>query len=242
MSRSNTTPRRVRIESGIYERPDGRLEIGWRDARGTLRWRVVDGKLKAARAALVQAHAKRARGEDHGANPRLSFAEASEGWWKVHRAGIRPRTQEAYSNGLKHLLAYFGTQRLSRITPSEVAGYVAAKQHGEGLAGWTVRGHLTVLSLIFGYASRHLGFREPNPVALLERGERPSTDDEKPRRILSSEELSRLLAAVPAQHGLIFRTAAETGLRLAEVLGLTWQDVGYTDQTITVAAQLVVLC
>jgi integrase len=58
-------------------------------------------------------------------------------------------------------------------------------------------------------------------------GEHPNTDDEKPKRNLSSEELARLLAAVPSKHRLIFRTAAETGLRLAEVLGLTWQDVSY---------------
>ncbi len=237
MNKAKPTPRRVRVESGIYERPDGRLEIGWRDARGKLRWRVVEGKLKAARAALAQEHAKRARGEDCGANPRLTFDEASDSWWRVHSGTIRPRTQGAYSNGLKHLRAYFGTQRLSRITPAEVASYVVEKR-GEGLKGWTIKGHLTVLSSVFKYASRHLGFREPNPVALLERGERPNTDDEKPKRVLSSDELARLLAAVPSKHRLIFRTAAEAGLRLAEVLGLTWQDVGFSDQTITVAFQL----
>src|SRR5437764_6123036 len=110
MSKLKITPRRVRVESGIYQRPDGRLEIGWRDARGKLHWRVVDGKLKAARAALAQEHAKRVRGEDYGANPRLSFSEASESWWRVHSRGIRPGTQITYSNGLKHLRGHFDTQ------------------------------------------------------------------------------------------------------------------------------------
>src|SRR2546423_14286668 len=117
MTKADTTPRRIRVESGIYKRPDGRLEIGWRDARGKLRWRVVDGKLKAARAALAQEHAKRARGEDYGANPRLSFSEASERWWEAHSGNLRPETQVSYQTGLKHLRAHFGTQRLSRITP-----------------------------------------------------------------------------------------------------------------------------
>jgi len=237
MSRSNTTPRRVRVERGIYKRPDGRLEIGWRDARGKLRWRAVDGKLKAARAALATEHAKRARGEDYGANPPLSFTEASKLWWDAHSPTLRPRTQETYLTALKHLRAYLGAQRLSRIGASEAAGYVAAKRR-EGYAGWTIKGHLTVLSSVFNYASRHLGFREPNPVALLERGERPSTDDEKPKRILSSDELEQLLAAVPAKHRLIFQTASETGLRLAEVLGLTWQDVSAEEQAITITHQL----
>jgi integrase len=237
MSDQNTTPRRVRVERGIYERRDGRLEIGWRDARGKLHWRVVDGKVKAARAALAQELARRARGEAYGANPRLTFTEAAERWWSAHSSRIRPRTQDTYSSALKHLRAHFGTQRLSRIGASEVAGYVAAKR-GEGFKGWSIKGHLTVLSLVFKYSSRHLGFREPNPVALLERSERPSTDDAKPKRVLSSEELERLLAAVPSAYRLIFRTAAETGMRLSEVLGLTWEGVSYADQTITVAAQL----
>jgi hypothetical protein len=41
--------RRTRVEPGIYRRPDGRLEIGYRDATGKQRWRVVDGGIKLAR-------------------------------------------------------------------------------------------------------------------------------------------------------------------------------------------------
>ena len=93
MNNAKPTPRRIRVESGIYERPDGRLEIGWRDARGKLHWRVVDGKLKAARAALATEHAKRARGEDYATNPRLGFTEASEAWWDAHHWRIRPATR-----------------------------------------------------------------------------------------------------------------------------------------------------
>jgi hypothetical protein len=52
---SNDIPRRIRVESGIYKRPaDGRLEIGWRDAQGKQRWRVVEGGIIAARKALAQ--------------------------------------------------------------------------------------------------------------------------------------------------------------------------------------------
>jgi integrase len=236
MSKSNTTPRRIRVESGIYERPDGRLEIGWRDARSKLRWRVVDGKLKAARAALAQEHAKRARGEDHGANPRLSFDTAADAWWEARVTRLRPATQRAYGPALKHLRAHFGRQRISSITPADVAAYVAAKS--DDLKGWTVKGHLTVLSAVYRYANRHLGVTAPNPVSALDGVERPKTDDSKPKRILNTGELSRLIAAVSPRHRLIFRLAAETGCRLAEVLGLTWEDTDVKGQAITFAYQL----
>jgi integrase len=235
MSKSNTTPRRVRIESGIYERPDGRLEIGWRDARGKLRWRVVDGKLKAARAALAQEHAKRARGEAVAADPRLTFDAAAEVWWEARVTRLRPATHRAYGPALKHLRAHFGRQRIASITPADVAAYVASKGH---LKGWTLKGHLTVLSAVYRYANRHLGVTAPNPVSALDSVERPKTDDSKPKRVLNDQELSRLIAAVNPRHQLIFRLAAETGCRLAEALGLAWEDVDVKGQAITFAYQL----
>ncbi len=53
---ATTTPRRVRVERGIYKRTgtDGKdqFEIGYRDAQQTQRWQRVDGGIMAARAAL----------------------------------------------------------------------------------------------------------------------------------------------------------------------------------------------
>lgn len=230
-----TAARRVRVETGIYRRPDGRLEIGWRDARGKLRWQAVEGGIKAARGALAQEHARRARGEAVTADPRLTFNDAADAWWEARVSRLRPGTQRAYAVGLKHLRAHFGTQRMARITPTDVAVYVSAK--GD-LKGWTVKGHLTVLSAVFKYAIRHLGVTAPNPVGMLDRVERPSTDDEKPKRILNASELDSLVASVDVRHRLIFRLAAETGCRLAEALGLTWQDIDLDRQTISFATQL----
>jgi integrase len=59
-------------------------------------------------------------------------------------------------------------------------------------------------------------------VAALDRVERPRADDEKPKRILTADELARLVAAVPDRYRLIFEFAAQTGARLGEALGVTW--------------------
>jgi hypothetical protein len=80
---SSTHPRRERVERGIYRRPDGKLEIGFRDAQGKQRWRVVDGGITAARAQLATEHAKRARGERVAADPRLRFNDAADAWWNA---------------------------------------------------------------------------------------------------------------------------------------------------------------
>jgi hypothetical protein len=66
MSKGSSPSRRERVEPGIYSRTDatGRqaFEIGFRDAQGRQRWRRVEGWIKAARAALAEAHATRSLG------------------------------------------------------------------------------------------------------------------------------------------------------------------------------------
>lgn len=239
MSVQNASPRRVRVEPGIYRRPNGTLEIGYRCAQGKQRWRVVEGGIRAARKTLAEAHAQRARGERVAADPRLRFSDASKTWWDARVVKLRPATQSAYGAGLKHLSRpeNFGRARMTDITADDVARYVSAQQ-AAGLRGWTIKGHLTVLSSVYSYSARHLGLVGVNPVSLLDRVERPSTDDEKPKRILDGFELERLLNAVDRDYRVLFDLGAETGARLAEVLGLTWQDLDFEAETVTFIYQL----
>jgi hypothetical protein len=49
MATTVAAPRRSRVERNIYRRPDGKLEIGYRDSTGKPRWKVVEGGITAAR-------------------------------------------------------------------------------------------------------------------------------------------------------------------------------------------------
>jgi integrase len=230
-----------RREPGIYTRQstsgDITFEIGWRDAQSKQRWRRVDGGLKAARAALAVEHARRGRGERVSADPRLRFDDAANAWWLARAVKLRPATQSAYRAGLVHLRDHFGKARMTDIGPSEVAAFVS-KQQAAGFKGWTIKGQLTVLGSIFTYAARHLRFVGVNPVSLLDKTERPSSEDERPKRILSSDELTNLLDAVDESYRLLFELAAETGGRLSEVLGLTWECVDFDGGSIHFVQQL----
>lgn len=233
---SSAPERRTRVEKGIYRRADGAYEIGWRDAQGKQRWRRVQGGLRAARAAYGEAIAHRARGERVG-DPRLTFNGAADAWLASRVERLRPSTQSAYGAALKHVRAALGQRRLTDIQAADVAAYIARRQSA-GAKGWTIKGELTVISGTFKYASRHMSYAGPNPVAQLDRVERPSTDDEKPKRILTAAERDRLLAAVNEPYRLLFTTAAMTGGRLGEVLGLTWGDVDLEEDALTFAYQL----
>src|SRR5205807_10079868 len=140
---------------------------------------------------------------------------AADAWGDARVVKPRAGTQNADAAALKQVRDYVGKQRMTHITPTDVAGDVSKKQSEPretrrkprdarqtdvtqenvvcGFKGWTIKGHLTVLSSVFTYAARHLGLNAQNPVSLLDRVERPSSDDEKPRRVMNVDELTKLL-------------------------------------------------
>jgi Phage integrase family len=196
-----------------------------------------NGTALAGQARHANAHSARARGERVGADPRLRFDDAATAWWEARVTRLRPATHSAYAAGLAHLRRRFGGARMTDITPSDVAKFIAEQQRA-GLKGWTIKGQMTVLSSIFAYSGRHLGLVGVNPVSVLHRVERPSSDDERPKRLLRPPELRRLLDEVDEPHKLLFELAAEAGCRLAEALRLVWGEVDFAEQTVTFTSAL----
>ena len=227
--------RRERVERGIYRCPNGKLEIGWRDASGRQRWKKVDGGVKAARAALAREHAKRASGGQEPENPRLTFSAAADAWWGS------PASLAAQLDRDLRTASALPPRPLRRdasdgIGPSEVLRWLTIAKR-EGTAGTTLRKRLTVLGAIFDFANRHLGHPGANPVRALDRSERPKSDSE-PKRTLTDDELAELLDAIPLPHRLLFELLAETGMRKSEAAGLTWDHLDLSAMTIAVRRQL----
>jgi integrase len=229
--------RRTRVEPGIYTRPDGRYEIGYRDAQGRQRWRVVEGGIAAARKQLTAAKAQRDRGDHTATNPRLTFDRAADEWLAARVSRLAPNTQTTYAAHLKHLRKRFGRTKLAAIASGDVARYVAELERA-GVPGRTQRGRLAVLSGVFTYAGRHLGHAGASPVSLLDRVERPSVDEEREHHVLTGDDLNALLAAADDDDRLMFVLAAQTGARKGEVLGLTWHDIDVPGRTLHIDRQL----
>jgi integrase len=227
MSSANPTPRRVRVpgdrNSNIYKRYDGQLEVGYRDSGGKQRWIGPYATITLARVARDEVLAKKGRGEIVQPNPRLRFGDAADAWWEAQAMKLRKSTQNAYGASLTHLRAEWGTTRLDAITASGVADFIGRLERA-GYKGWTLRGHLTVLGRVFAYAIRYLDWHGANPVPTLDKSERPKSDA-RDKRILSGEELQRLLAAIDPEYALLFAFTAATGCRLGEALGLRWHGV-----------------
>lgn len=114
---------------------------------------------------------------------------------------------------------------------------VAAWSEGNERALAPTRAKIALITLqqVCRFAVRR-SWMPTNPVTKLEPGEKPRWT---PREvsILEGEDLARVLAHTDG-YRLLFETLVFTGLRIGELLGLTWADVDFARGTIHVHRQL----
>jgi integrase len=270
---SGAKPRRVSVKNhrGVYYRelPAGRrrYEISFTDSDGVRRWKVVDGGLEDAQAALDEIRQRKRRGE----RIKPSTLTIAEVWrpWLDGQAQLRERTRDRYRVAFEcQVVPRLGHVRVSELNEDHVSRLIALMRDGlqptrdaygrrierprtrrvrdeQGrwvekplgpYSGWTIRATLTPLSRLMSHCVRR-GMAAANPVAKLERGERPAVG-RREMRILEAAEIDRLLAAASKRYRPLLATAAFTGLRLSELLGLTWADVDFENGVVRVRKQL----
>jgi integrase len=226
---SGEAPRRERIERNIYRRPDGGLEVGFRDSTGVQRWRAVEGGILAARKRRDELLARRGRGEPIPANPRLRFGEAAGRWLSGPVQDLRESTQSGYRNAVEqHLRPLFGGHRLDSITPDDLAALVRAMREG-GKSEATIVVALGVLGRIYKFAARRLGWQGTNPATLMLPSERPKLSLAKRKPIFTAEQIEQTIVAASKPYRTLFTVAALTGARMSELCGLIWADVRLDD-------------
>jgi integrase len=131
------------------------------------------------------------------------------------------------------LIPYFGALELHEITPFHVSQFIA-KRLKEGVRKSTINRELTVLKKMLNLAI-DWGFEiAKNPVV---KGNYFSEEEYKRDRILTAEEEGRLFEAASGHLRPILLCALVTGMRLSEVLGLTWDNVDLERRQITVRAE-----
>lgn len=230
MTKATPPPRRTSVERNIYQRPDGKYEIGYRDSSSRQRWEVVQGGIKAARALRDSKLGAKASGEIVRPNPRLTFGAAADKWMAHQVTGLRPNSQRAYKIALDtHLRPRWAKRRMDRMSVGDAAKLVRELRE-EGKSEHTIAGVLRAASRVFKFAARHMAYNGPNIVAMLDSGERPKLARAKRRRIFTGDELAQTIAAAGTSWRPLFALAGTTGLRLGECLGLHWADVHLTDE------------
>lgn len=213
----STAPRRVRVERGIYRRPTGVLEVGFKDEIGRQRWRTVDGGILAARKLRDDLSAKRARGECVSPKSKLRFGDAAEAWLAGPVLDLRETTQVKYRCMVnEHLRPRFDGRRLDGLTADDLARLVR-ELRSEGKSEATIAVVLGVVGRIYKFAVRRLAWNGTIPTTLMLQSERPRVSQAKRRPIFGGEELEQTIATAQEPFRTLFTVAALTGARISEI-------------------------
>jgi integrase len=201
---------------------------------GRQRWKVVPGGLRDAEAALEEVRSRLRRGERVA--PTKKTLEETAHDWLEGRSDLRAGTLENYRWAMeRHVNPRLGSRKVSDVTEDDIAALIASMR-SEGYQGWTVRAVLTPLGGVLAHAERR-GLIGTNPMRRLHRGERPRIAPRE-MRILSRDDVERLVRVAPEKHRTLLTTAVFTGLRLGELLGLTWDNVNFDVGQVNVRRQL----
>lgn len=147
------------------------------------------------------------------------------------------RTLERYRSHLEgHVVPTLGHLEVRKVSADHLARLVRISRE-KGLAPWTIKGMLTPLGRVLSLAQRR-GLIVENPLKRLQPEELPKGVAKDPPRVLSREEIARLLARAPERYRPIIGIAALAGLRQAEVLGLRWLELDFKAGVLKVRHQL----
>ena len=144
---------------------------------------------------------------------------------------LKISTQRRYRQTLNyHLLPAFGSTRLMDLTAVAVQRFVLDKM-AAGL-GWEAANHLrNLISKLFTTAKRWGLFAGENPASAVELPEKTPVRE---KHALNAEQTRAVLAALREPARTMVMLAAQTGMRVGEILALRWEDVDFTAGTIHV--------
>lgn len=147
---------------------------------------------------------------------------------------LKPRTIELYKETTeRYIKKEIGYLKLTELNQIILYNFLREKQKQYSLS--TIGNIKNVLSNSFNLAVRSgiLPFNPLNGVKLSSKGYNDSRKQEK--RALTLEEMNSLLEAVKdSRYYIPCILALHMGLRRGEILGLTWDDIDFENQTISV--------
>ena len=219
-----------------YRLPDGRQVQKKLGPAWTRRGRPAAGYFTKAlaQAWLDSTLADARRGELPGmVRTGATFADAAAEWLRYSERdrAVKPSTLSGYVVEANVLNREFGEKRIEDFTPEFLERWKGDFSARRNLSNRTVQKYIVALHGIFKRAMKVYGLPR-NPMTIVER---PRLERRAGIDVLSRPEVDSLVhAASTAQDGVLYLTAAFTGLRLGELLGLRWEDVDFAADTIRV--------
>jgi integrase len=156
-----------------------------------------------------------------------TLAELLDRYASEHAARRANHRRELTS--IKNLTGFFGNPRLDHITPKLIVAY-KNKRYTDGVKPATINRELATLKKAFNLARREWEWCTENPVCRVSMERENNTRG----RWLTMEEEQRLLQTISPRLRDLIIFALNTGMRMGEILALTWAGVDLFRRTVTV--------
>lgn len=234
---------RERVEKGLYRQGDVYLACVTPEGSRQARWKTLGrvGVMEARRLREEFVNQLR-RGELPAPGTRkVTFGDVARAWLEtverlVELDELAPRTRDGYREGIeRHIYPEFEHRPIVSIGPDDLVRW-HTQQRLTGVSAWTIRKRWMPFRLALGHGARH-GIIPTNPADQLTRRERPKPGPTRVRH-LSRDELSRLMHETPRRYRVAVATGLFAGLRISELLGLTWDDVDFDQRVLRVRWQM----
>jgi integrase/recombinase XerD len=143
------------------------------------------------------------------------------------------KTREAYAGDILKLCEFLKDKPFAEVELGDLQSYQsylnkAQTKHSKKYAEKTKQRFMIAVKSLFSFACEE-GFIGANPARRIQI---PKCKDNRGARVLSREEIDKLIAAAPSRRDyLILKTLFFSGARVSELVGLKWQDVQSNDAT-----------
>jgi integrase len=170
---------------------------------------------------------------------RLSFEEVAQRWMKATAHTVKSSTQRRRESAVKNLAPFFAGVTIRNIGPEHCERWVI--ERASKIAPQTMANELNVLRPIFAYAVK-LGLMLNNPAKDIQRRKAVN----KPMVIPTREQFRRLVETIRQSDGRLdsqhkakagadlVELLAYSGCRISEAAALTWADVNFEANTLTI--------
>ncbi len=150
-----------------------------------------------------------------------TLTEYAKEYLALHK-GAKENTLAVKKWAVGVLVKYLGEHPLDKITPFIIEKYRIQRKEQDGVKDNTINLDVQMLSHLFSTAVNE-GVIDVNPCQKVKRLKVTQVKD----RVLYGDEIKSILDMPEGRDRLIILTALFTGMRLNEVLNLTWDDIDF---------------
>lgn len=173
------------------------------------------------------------KGELFGINKRQTFKEVYDLWLETYKRTVKESTLNKRVYNSEVVLQHFGNTTIKKITRIDCQQFIN-RLADKGYTKGYISCKTTVLKLVLKYAFDN-DIITKNPSINLDL---PKTKQNKEIKYYNKEELIKFLDIVKKnynkQHYLIFSLLAHTGARISEILALSWSDIDFNKNEISI--------